>query len=141
MHKWHSRSVMFRPALLALLIAAVWACAPPGVSNSVKIGKSTHVCVTINNVTQAYFTPVADKLSRLTLNGCKSLVRGGGRAGRHPKPLLVPALSPFWWWRPRRALPPASFWMSAQTLPSPLAQPTPCSTPALWASSNKMWDW
>ena len=61
-------------SLLALVSALgavrVWSCAPTGVRNLVTIGTDTHVCVTINNVTQTYFTPTADKLSRLTLNGC-----------------------------------------------------------------------
>ena len=52
------------------VVALVWGCAPAGVPNSVTIGKQTHVCVTINNYTQAYFTPTADSFSRLTFNGC-----------------------------------------------------------------------
>jgi len=49
-------------------VAVAWGCAPSGTSNSVTIGDTTHVCITINNVTQAYFTPTADYMSRLTLN-------------------------------------------------------------------------
>lgn len=43
-------------------------CAPPGVSN-VTIASRTHVCVVFNGVARAYFTPEADKMTRLQFNG------------------------------------------------------------------------
>ena len=43
-------------------------CAPPDVSN-VTIASRTHVCVVFNGVARAYFTPEADKMTRLQFNG------------------------------------------------------------------------
>jgi hypothetical protein len=48
-------------------------CGPSGVSQSLKIGDQTYVCVIINGVVQAVFTPKVDQLAALSLVGSKLL--------------------------------------------------------------------
>ncbi len=44
-------------------------CGPAGVSQSLKIGDQTYVCVVINGVVQTVFSPKVDQLAALSIVG------------------------------------------------------------------------
>ena len=65
-------SRFLRAVIASLLVTGlVIACTPTGVKNMVTIGEKTHLCVVFNGLAKAYFTPIADKLTRLEFNGSR----------------------------------------------------------------------